>query len=623
MLKTTSAARFDPPTATAAATAFGNARADDADRILNTQPLVGYVDIFGYSSAAGGWLFNGWIPRPAQLDVFEPIEITAQYEQSHCTGVAIVAFYRREDLDDKSMGIIAVVASGSRISGALEHITFRLEGREYQARSGDFTSRLLDQEIVDRVRQNLLHQGMAGRGRDHILAITARRGFSGQDTLPTLSEPVLLEVDQTIFCPPAGLLLKGWLVTSAGTVRRLRVRSGPLVGDINASRMIRVNRPDVIRALGADHGFTQPLCGFVTFVPGVVSSGDALYLEVEIENGEVGFKPLKLSKVAGIEAMKQVLLGLEFRYGNVDLMFDATVGPAIASLNDARLAVAPAVEPRQFGVPPQDPVCTLVIPLHGRIDFLEYQMAIFSGQSRATPLEILYVLDDPSKQHELQALADSTHERFRVPFRLLLLHENVGFSPANNIGLRSATGRYVCFMNSDVFPITDAWLETMITALEENPDIAVLGARLLFEDGSVQHEGCRYTALSEFGNWRFIDHVNKGQRPVLSRHIERHAAVTGACMLMSREHAERVGGFDEAFIVGDFEDSDLCLKTKALGLECAVHMAVEMYHLERKSQVSPSESWRMNLTLYNAWVHQRRWFGESSLADPGAAVFSP
>jgi GT2 family glycosyltransferase len=94
-------------------------------------------------------------------------------------------------------------------------------------------------------------------------------------------------------------------------------------------------------------------------------------------------------------------------------------------------------------------------------------------------------------------------------------------------------------------------------------------------------------------------------------------------MMMRRAYAEQAGGFDESFIVGDFEDSDLCLKTRERGLACAVHAGVNMYHLERKSQVSPGESWRMNLTLYNAWVHQRRWFSaptplEGAAPLPGA-----
>jgi GT2 family glycosyltransferase len=372
--------------------------------------------------------------------------------------------------------------------------------------------------------------------------------------------------------------------------------------------MIRVDRPDVIAAVGAERGFANERCGFIGYIPDAISVGDAAYVEVELDNGEVGFKPINLSKRTGIDAIRHVLRGVEVRYGEIDAVFDATLGPAIRSLNDARLQDPPLVEELFLGPAPESPHCTLIIPLYGRVDFLEYQMAIFSQRNEATSLEIIYVLDDPIRQRDLEILARSTYERFRVPFRLLLLQQNLGFAPANNVGLQAARGRYVCFMNSDVFPITPAWVASLIAGLEENQDIAVIGARLLFEDGSIQHEGCQYTSLSEFGDWQFVDHLNKGRRPAGPCGIQRHVAITGALMMMRRSHAERLGGFDDAFIVGDFEDSDLCLKTRKLGFECAVHTEVQLYHLERKSQVAPSEGWRMNLTLYNAWVHQRRWF---------------
>jgi GT2 family glycosyltransferase len=71
-----------------------------------------------------------------------------------------------------------------------------------------------------------------------------------------------------------------------------------------------------------------------------------------------------------------------------------------------------------------------------------------------------------------------------------------------------------------------------------------------------------------------------------------------------------LGGFDEGFIIGDFEDSDLCLKLAARGLGCAVDLDVTMYHLERQSQTGSEQRWRMNLTLFNAWVHEARWGAE-------------
>ncbi len=79
-------------------------------------------------------------------------------------------------------------------------------------------------------------------------------------------------------------------------------------------------------------------------------------------------------------------------------------------------------------------------------------------------------------------------------------------------------------------------------------------------------------------------------------------------MVMRAELARELNGFDEAFIIGDFEDIDLCLRIAERGLTCGVDRDVRLIYLERLSQASSRERWRENLTLYNAWFHQRRWF---------------
>ncbi len=71
----------------------------------------------------------------------------------------------------------------------------------------------------------------------------------------------------------------------------------------------------------------------------------------------------------------------------------------------------------------------------------------------------------------------------------MLLSRNVGYGPANNVGIELARGRYVCLMNSDVFPDTPDWMERLVARLAENPDIGAIGPLLLFEDRSVQHHG--------------------------------------------------------------------------------------------------------------------------------------
>jgi GT2 family glycosyltransferase len=567
---------------------------------------IGTIEQFGYSNAAGGWLFCGSVPRAIAIEGAGCLALI-HFEQTRCRGAATLAFYEREDPAAEDIGVLAFISGSSRAAGALEHVALHFDQKTCRMQSGLRSQRLAEPDLMRRVRAILVKDAYVNAGRDSLLSIISRPAYTGLDTLRELSEPILMEVEEAFLCPPCDVLIKGWVLAAPGIIRSIRVRSGPLVGALVLDESIRVSRGDVIAAHGEQTGLFDLQCGFVARVPAAISKGDMSYLEVEIESGEIGFKPLRLSRQTGLPAMKQIMEGIDLRYDELDDAFDRILGPALSQLNAARSRDLAPVHRIHFGRPPPDPQTSVVIPLFGRIDFLEYQLALFSRNPVARHSEILYVLDDPPRRRDLEALAHSAFERFAIPFALLILPENLGFAAACNIGLRAARGEFIGFVNSDVFPISDNWLEQLVARLKRDPGIGIIGPRLLFEDGTVQHEGCCYRRIKEFGNWFFIDHVNKGRIPDQARGMRVCDAITGACMVMRRSLALEVGGFDEDYIIGDFEDSDLCLKLTERGLTCVVTDECQLYHLERKSQAPPSQGWRRNITLYNAWTHQRRW----------------
>ncbi len=290
---------------------------------------------------------------------------------------------------------------------------------------------------------------------------------------------------------------------------------------------------------------------------------------------------------------------------NLDDALDGVLGPAIAALHAGDVAHPVDLRHIVFGRQTGKPSVSLIIPLHKRIDHLEVQLALFCDQPCLKDAEILFVVDDPPRQQEAAALAASAHARFDVAFTLIMPSRNMGFARASNAGLRAASGHHICFLNSDVFPATPDWMSRLIAGLTQDR-IGIMAPLLLFPDGSVQHRGMVLQAIDRFAGWHFPRHMEKGFRPHGSG-IERVPAVTGACMVMTRQTAQALGGFDEDFVIGDFEDSDLCLRAEKMGLAAAVHLDVPMVHLERQSQGADAP-WRMGATLYNAWRHERRWF---------------
>jgi len=166
-------------------------------------------------------------------------------------------------------------------------------------------------------------------------------------------------------------------------------------------------------------------------------------------------------------------------------------------------------------------------------------------------------------------------------------------------------------MNSDVMPSENGWLDEMLDTVGDTLDTSITGARLVYEDRTVQHDGMRFFASPFVNNlWTNI-HPGKGMpvdlfsddEPLLARE-----AVTGACLLITRENYLGAGGFNENYILGDYEDSDLCMRGRQLGLNIQLASRIVLFHLERQSQSLMTEDrWKEELTYYNCWQHFHTW----------------
>lgn len=579
---------------------------------LNT--LEGFVDAYGYHGASGGWYFCGWITRSWDAD-FQPDKLVLHFTDADIVSTeSVVGFFPRDDVEGRGTGFLIFVYASGRPLGGLLSMEVATGGVASFLRVSSATQRFRETDVALRLKPMTALITDAG-ANENLALMLSRAPYSGADTLGSLGSRIFLELDEVIACPPGGVVMMGWMLAKAGSIRAIRLRSRDFCETVNFEDCVRIERPDVISSIGAEHGFDDPRCGFLIFVPCRLSADLPLYLEVETANHQVGYKNVRPPRLEGIAAIRKILDLFDVRYNDVPHVFDNIIGPAIDLLNRRRLAHRPRVDNIAYGSVNPEPQLSIIIPLYGRLDFVEYQMAFMESHKPARDYEVIFVLDDPPKRREALRLFESVFQRFGIPMRLLLLHENLGFSPANNVGLAAANGQYVCFMNSDVFPGTPDGLERLITRLEDTPGLGAVGPLLLYGDGSVQHEGMAFKALNEFGGWQFGDHPRKGLRKSDQTGLRKHLSITGACVLMRRALAVEMGGWDEAFIIGDFEDSDLCLRLAERGLDSAVDLDVEMYHIERRSQASSARTWRLNLTLYNAWIHQRRW-GDVIAAHP-------
>jgi GT2 family glycosyltransferase len=144
--------------------------------------------------------------------------------------------------------------------------------------------------------------------------------------------------------------------------------------------------------------------------------------------------------------------------------------------------------------------------------------------------------------------------------------ENAGFSRANNQGIRYALAnraKYVLLLNNDV-EITDRnWLQALTCTLESDNKIGIVGCKLLYPNGKIQHAG---------GLINITGGHNRGEGQVDTGKYDKVAFVdfvTGAVLLIRADVIRKIGFLDEGFTPLYFEDADWCVRSRLYGFKIA------------------------------------------------------
>lgn len=374
----------------------------------------------------------------------------------------------------------------------------------------------------------------------------------------------------------------------------------------------RVFRQDVHDAHASSHSYTSSKAGFMVHVNGG-KPGSRLKLMAQMDGEPIVLSEVECSSLpTDPVAASRWLFGIHTPMGQLHQRFPLVDIPILDGLKEYQQQAQAElpVQVRQLGQPIKQPLASIIIPLYGRTDFVEHQLIEFSrDQWLAQHAEIIYVIDDPRLVEEFSAQAELLYRLYRLPFRWVWGSTNRGFSGANNLGVQHAYSEYLVFLNSDAFPQQPGWLQQLLDVLADHPEIGAVGPRLVFADGSIQHCGMEFSRREELGIW-INHHPRMGLDPKLDplHDLTIVPAVTGACLAVSRINFERIGGWDTSYLIGDFEDSDFCLKLRRAGLHVAYLPTVQLTHLERQSfKLLGQDDFRTRVVIYNAVRHQTRW----------------
>jgi O-antigen biosynthesis protein len=163
--------------------------------------------------------------------------------------------------------------------------------------------------------------------------------------------------------------------------------------------------------------------------------------------------------------------------------------------------------------------------------------------------EVLLV-DDGSTEPVYQALP-----RLFPTIQILRNDTNLGFIKSTNLGLKTVAGTHCLMLNNDIIIHDSKWLKKMVDGLESRGlDLAALAGGNMSDD------------------WHYISGETKSES-------EPFTYLAGWCLLMRREVVDRLGGLDESYGIGFWDDVDLSLRAKRAGFKLGIVEGISVEHL--------------------------------------------
>lgn len=232
-------------------------------------------------------------------------------------------------------------------------------------------------------------------------------------------------------------------------------------------------------------------------------------------------------------------------------------------------------------IPPLEdfPLVSILIPTRDRLSLVEN--CIDSLARTTYPAFEVIVIDNDSADPQTRAWMDEfDNGRDR---RVIQAPGDFNFSRINNVGARSARGELLLLLNNDTEVIDPAWLTNMVRWIQQ-PDVGIVGAKLLYPNDTIQHAG----VILGLGGFAGHGHLHEAADSTgyFNRLAITHeaGAVTGACLLTRAQDWHELGGLDEELAVA-FNDIDYCLKVRhQLGRRVLWCADATLYHHESVSR---------------------------------------
>ena len=233
----------------------------------------------------------------------------------------------------------------------------------------------------------------------------------------------------------------------------------------------------------------------------------------------------------------------------------------------------------KYALPKERPMVSIVIPTRDQLLSLRKCLDGIFHKTDYHPYEVI-VIDNESNDHATLEFLAGLRKRDGV--HVERIEGGFNYSRLNNRGVKLSRGPLVALLNDDIEVINDDWLSEMVSRAMQ-PKVAMVGARLWYPNGTIQHGGVILGAGGIAGH--ALLGLRRFQPGYFARaHLAQNvSAVTTACAVVRRDAYMQVGGFDEDLAV-TFNDVDLCLRLREAGYWIVWTPHAELIHHESASR---------------------------------------
>jgi GT2 family glycosyltransferase len=241
------------------------------------------------------------------------------------------------------------------------------------------------------------------------------------------------------------------------------------------------------------------------------------------------------------------------------------------------------------------PGVSIIIPVYNQTNYTLQCLRAIARNTEIASFEVI-VIDDCSTEADISLLRDIANLKvYRNP-------ENSGFIKSCNRGAMLASGKYILFLNNDT-EVQKGWLAALMDVVSTRSDAGLIGAKLVYPDGTLQEAGG--ICWRDGSAWNY----GRDRDPTYPEfnYLRETDYCSGACLLLPMDLWRELGGFDERYVPAYYEDTDLAFRVRAAGRKVYYQPKAVVVHHEGRSNGTDTAGGVKAYQVRNQQVFCERW----------------